>query len=150
MEAYTYRFHAIDTIVDEVHRLFDEWESEGAEPPIDSVRTLYMLKVAVHEWVANLVQHAHFEDVEPYVALHLQGEEDRLRCHIDDNSTGFDLGSYYASIPEALQTFPERGTGLLILQSCTEDLHYLRLPDGTNRLTFLVSTDQDPWLSIQF
>ncbi len=150
MEAYIHHFESFDTLIEEVHDLFDTWES-GNKLPFDyDLGVLYMLKLAVHEWIANMVQHAVFSTPSPKVTLKIRKDEDRLFCSISDNSNGFDLAAYYDSLPTSLKVFPERGTGLLILRSCTENLSYTPLEDGTFCLSFLVSANQDPWLSIQF
>jgi serine/threonine-protein kinase RsbW len=150
MDDTLYRFQSLDTLIEEVHDLFDRWEHTEHRPPSVSIRTMYLVKLAVHEWVANLVQHASFDGGTPRVHLRIGTDGGDVRCMIADNSSGFDLQAYFDQAPSALQAFPERGTGLLILQSCTEELSYERAPDGFNRLSFRVSADQDSWLSIQF
>jgi serine/threonine-protein kinase RsbW len=150
MDDTLYRFQSLDTLIEEVHSLFDSWEQSERRPPAVSLRTVYLVKLAIHEWVANLVQHASFDDSSPQVHLRIRPADSDLYCMIADNSDGFDLQAYFDEAPSALQAFPERGTGLLILQSCTEELSYERTADGFNRLSFRVSADQDSWLSIQF
>lgn len=149
MEVSIHHFESFDTLVEEIHELFDAWETGETFPFITDLGTLYMLKLAVHEWIANMVQHAVFT-TQPHITLKITRENDHIRCSIQDNSDGFDLDAYYDSLPTSLKVFPERGTGLLILRSCTEDLSYTPLEDGTYCLSFLVSPNQDPWLSIQF
>lgn len=148
--ALTYQFRSFDTLIDQVHGLFDAWEAESVFPDAIGLRTVYLLKLAVHEWLANLIQHADFNGAAPHVAMCVHSEGNALHCRIEDNSKGFDLNAYLSNAPPAIDAFPERGTGLLILQSCTEDLTYESLDSGVNRLSFTVSANQDPWLSIQF
>ena len=150
MDDTLYRFQSLDTLIEEVHDLFDRWEHpESSSAEID-MRLMYVVKLAVHEWMANLIQHATFNSDQPYVDLRIHAEPSGASCTIADNSLGFDLEAHLDQAPNAIQAFPERGTGLLIIQSCTQDLSYERTSDGYNRLSFCVSADQDSWLSIQF
>jgi serine/threonine-protein kinase RsbW len=150
MDDTLYRFQSLDTLIEEVHTLFDQWERSEHRPPAIALRTMYLVKLAVHEWVANLIQHASFNHAPPQVQLRIRPSGSDVCCMIADNSDGFDLQAYFETAPSALQAFPERGTGLLILQSCTEELSYERTSDGFNRLSFRVSADQDSWLSILY
>ena len=147
MDSRTHHFHNLDTVIDSVHRLFDTWETNHLPSGMD-VDLLYQLKLAVHEWLANLVQHANFETDEPDVALTVNPAGPRIRCIIEDNSDGFVLDSHLDIEPAYLDSLPERGMGLLILKICTDELDYRRSEfGGYNRLEFFVSEDQDPWLN---
>lgn len=153
MDSQKHHFNDLDTVIDEVHALFDVWETSPHLPSSVNVATLYQLKLAVHEWLANLVQHANFEDESVNVSLSVQPAGDRLFCTIEDNSDGFVLDSHLNIEPEYLDSLPERGMGLLILKICTEDLTYQRSEqegEDHNRLQFYVSAEQDPWLGTQF
>ena len=151
MDSQTHHFLNLDTIIDQTHALFDAWEAEESLPAMTRLATLYQLKLAVHEWMANLVQHANFEDDPTRVSLTVKPVGDRLFCAIEDNSDGFVLDSHLNIEPEYIDSLPERGMGLLILKICTEDLTYQRNEEGgCNRLAFYVSAEQDPWLGTQF
>ena len=151
MDSHKHQFLNLDTVIDKVHALFDAWETEGYLPSSVNVATLYQLKLAVHEWLANLVQHANFEGDSTTVTLKVEPVDDRLFCVIEDNSDGFVLDSHLNIEPEYLDSLPERGMGLLILKICTEELTYERTEArGYNRLHFYVSAEQDPWLGTQF
>ncbi len=151
MDSHTHHYQNLDTIIDQVHALFDTWEGEDYLPPTVNVGTLYQLKLAVHEWLANLVQHANFERETTDVTLTVEPAGDRLYCVIEDNSDGFILDSHLNIEPEYLDSLPERGMGLLILNLCTEDLSYQRNENAErNRLEFYVSAEQDPWIGTQF
>ncbi len=151
MDSQLHHFPNLDTVIDQVHALFDAWETEDYLPPTVNVATLYQLKLAVHEWLANLVQHANFEGDTTDVTLKVEPRDDRLFCAIEDNSDGFVLDSHLNIEPEYLDSLPERGMGLLILKICTEELTYERSElGGYNRLHFYVSAEQDPWLGTQF
>ncbi len=151
MDSQLHRFLNLDTVIDQMHALFDLWETKEYLPPAVNVATLYQLKLAVHEWLANLVQHANFEGNTTDVSLKVEPADDRLFCVIEDNSDGFVLDSHLNIEPEYLDSLPERGMGLLILKICTEELTYERIElGGYNRLHFYVSAEQDPWLGTQF
>lgn len=150
METVRHQFRDLDAIVDRVHALFDQWERTALFPPSIPEPIRYMVRLAVHEWIANLVQHADFQDREPMIHIDLYPEEDRILCFIEDNSEGFDLDMNLRIRESMLERFPERGMGLLMIASCTEELTYTRLENGHFRLAFTVSADQDPWLNIPF
>ena len=151
MDSQTHHYPNLDTIIDQVHALFDTWESEGYLPPTVNVATLYQLKLAVHEWLANLVQHANFESETTDITLKVEPDGNCLFCVIEDNSDGFVLDSHLNIEPEYLDSLPERGMGLLILKICTEDLSYQRNElTERNRLEFYVSAEQDPWQGTKF
>lgn len=150
MDYHSHRFSDPDTLIDRVHALFEEWELDGTfEAQFDAI-TLQRLKLAVHEWLANLLQHADFSDRVPTVELRLRADGQYVHCAIEDNSEGFDLDGHLSARREVLDAFPERGMGLLMIKSCTENLVYRALGPALHRLEFSVSADQDPWLNIPF
>ena len=141
----THDFHDLATVVDETHALFDAWSESGALSPPLSGDGEIVLRLAVHEWIANLVQHAVFRDGRPEVRLHVEPRADAVRVFIEDNSMGFDLLGQVEQ-QKALLDAPapsERGRGLLMLITCTENLDYLPASRGRQRLSFDV-VDPDP------
>lgn len=150
MEVTKTHFRKLDRIVDDLHGLFDAWASEGALLSHLDSDTLELMKLALHEWVANIVQHADFGDREPRVTLDIIPNGRRVRCIIEDNSHGFPLFEELEIRQEALEPFPERGMGLLMLDAATEYFRYSRLEDGCQKLEFTVSGEKDPWLNIPF
>ena len=150
MASITLRFSDSEKIIDSVHSLFEQWEEENTLGSTLDATTLQRLKLAVHEWLANLIQHADFQHREPCVGLTLNPNGRYLNVAIDDNSEGFDLDGHLSARREVLDSFPERGMGLLMIKSCTTDLQYRRLDDDRHRLEFNVSADEDPWLNIPF
>ncbi len=150
MNYISHRFSDPDTLIDRVHALFEQWESEGTFEPLFDATALHRLKLAVHEWLANLIQHADFDQRTPDVQLHLRADGKYIRCIIEDNSEGFDLDGHLSARREVLDAFPERGMGLLMIKSCTEDLAYRQSGPARHRLEFSVSADHDPWLNIPF
>ena len=129
MSTVTRRFRDLDGIIDDVHELFDACGERDTFCPPLTEHGLERARLAVHEWLANLVQHAEFDDREPEVTLNISTEQQRLRCTIEDNSKGFDIGPHLETMPGVLETFPERGMGFMMLKSLTADLSYRRCED---------------------
>ncbi|MEL6445293.1 MAG: ATP-binding protein [Bacteroidota bacterium] len=148
-----HRFTDLDSVIDEVHGLFSHWQEAGTFEPSLSSFMLEVVKLAVHEWVANLVQHAQFGGTAPEIALSMWPGADRLRCTIEDNSQGFDLQRQLT-----LQTLhltghkpPERGRGLLMVMACTNDLSYTTTSEGRQRLEFWIDgADDDLCMTVPF
>jgi serine/threonine-protein kinase RsbW len=146
----SYHFDDFETIVDRVHNLFDAWEHEETfQPPLD-IPALHQLKLAVHEWLSNLIQHADFAGRNPELKLELCENGTGVHCAIDDNSRGFDLDAQLSARSEIIERFPERGMGLLMIKACTRDLRYTQLAEDRHRLEFRVTAEHDPWLNIPF
>ena len=138
-------FSDLDRITDEVHALFDVWAEEGRFDGALQPVGVDVLRLAVHEWVANLVQHAAFTgDVE--VVLDVEVDGDAVRCSLEDSSAGFDFSSQIER-QQALLDAPapsERGRGLLMLVTCTEDLGFQQVaPDRRQRISFVVRDPGD-------
>lgn len=150
MDTRTFRFHELDTLVEDVHAHFMILKNEGALHDFLEHDSFYRLQWAVHEWMANLVQHADFENRTPEIQLQLHPSPHSVHCTIDDNSVGFDLHRELERRAKLLEPLPERGMGLLILESCAQELTYRQLHPTRHRLEFIVSTQQDPWLNIPF
>ena len=137
-------FRDLDAIVDEVHAIFGAWADEDAFAPTLDAMGVEVMKLAVHEWIANLVQHAAFGRRPPEIRLAVgvvEGADPPLvRCEIEDNSDGFDFSDQVGRQHEALAAPEpgERGRGLLMLIACSEDLRYESLGEGRQRLAFHV------------
>lgn len=141
-----HRFTDLGTVIDHIHTLFGVWHRES----LFYAHTLDLMKLAVHEWVANLVQHGDFQERHPEIYLEVSPNGRYIYCRIEDNSEGFDLDAKLIQKAEDLTPYPERGIGLLMLQACTDNLTYTRTEIGRYRLEFSVSAEQDPWLNIPF
>lgn len=138
-----YRFRDLGRVVDDVHALFDQWGKEGRFADTLDPSAVEVLRLAVHEWVANLVQHAAFGRRRPEIRLRVERAgraAPGLRCVIEDNSDGFDFASQ-VSRQERLVGAPEpseRGRGLLMLLACAEDLTYEPAGKRRQRLAFRI------------
>ena len=150
METTLQSFKRLDAVIDDLHSLFEEWEREGALLSHLDEDTIDLFRLAVHEWVANLVQHARFDERDPEVTMDVIPNGRRVRCIIEDNSNGFPLEERLDTQRQALKPFPERGMGLLMLNAATEYFEYSESKDGRQRLEFTVSADSDPCLYIPF
>jgi serine/threonine-protein kinase RsbW len=121
------RFCDLNTIVDDIHDLFEWWGADAiAAGALDEVR-VEIMKLAIHEWVANLVQHASFAAAPPLIKLALAPDVGRIHCVIEDNSDGFDFLQQIARQQYHLERAPEppdRGRGLLMMIASTEHLSY--------------------------
>ena len=143
-------FRNLDTIIDEVHCLFDGWETQLETCKSFSIEALHLTKLAVHEWLANILQHADFKGRRPEIGFCVSPCDGRLFCIIEDNSEGFDLEGHLTENPKITAVLPDRGMGLLMLKSCTEELRYEKLQGGKQHLEFYVPSDLDPFLDIPF
>jgi len=150
MESVKQRFRDLDSVIDGTHRLFEDFPLEGGYELGLTEEALYRAKLAVHEWIANLVQHADFGDRQADISVDVWSDGRRIECVIEDNSEGFDLDEHLEARKGSLNALPERGMGLLMLRACASDLYYGRIADGRFRLKFSVSADDDPWLNIPF
>lgn len=150
MLAEHHTFCDLDALIDQVHALFSRWERDERFAPALEVDDLHRLKLAVHEWLANLVQHAHFNGHAPEISLSVAVQDEGIQCSISDNSDGFDLDDELTLRSTSLESLPERGMGLLMLQACTKRLSYERINGSVQKLEFVVSTQDNPWLKIQF
>ena len=133
-------FRDFDRVIDEVHALFDGWAEAGAFEPALDAEGLDVLRLAVHEWVANLVQHGSFPGARD-VWLTVETEGDAVRCEVEDTSAGFDFTDQVERQRAVLdRPVPsERGRGLLMLITCADDLGYRPARAGVNqRVSFTV------------
>ena len=141
----THRYTDLDAVVDEIHRLLDAWEQDGSLSPALDANGEIVLRLAVHEWIANLVQHAAFGERETEITLRVDVLRDAVDVAIEDTSSGFDLlGQLEAQESVLRAPAPsERGRGLLMLITCTEDLDYTPAGDGRQRLSFRLRNPTD-------
>jgi serine/threonine-protein kinase RsbW len=143
----TFRFEDLSTVTDQVQASFASLLTEAPDEHADA---LLHLQLAVHEWVANLVQHARFGSDDTFVELVIVREADGFFCTVTDGSSGFDLDEQLEIRRAKLAALPERGMGLLMVFACATDLSYQRNGVG-NRLAFRVLDDGgDRCLTIPF
>jgi serine/threonine-protein kinase RsbW len=107
-------------------------------------------QVVLHEWLANLVQHADFEERSPEIRVQIRAEKRTITCTVTDNSRGFDLQSKLAEQRNSAQALPERGMGLRIINACTQSCTYRPMDNGWHRFKFSIPADHEPWLTMLF
>jgi len=146
-------FRDLSTLMDDVHALFDAWEQEERYAESITVDTLMRLRLSLHEWLANLVQHADFSGHTPEVTLSITPGEQKLHCSVQDNAAFFDMIGELGTRQDELTPMPDRGMGLLMLEACTDHLVYCPIDGVRNQLSFTISDSDDagdPWLNIPF
>jgi serine/threonine-protein kinase RsbW len=149
MSVLAKEYSDLDRALDEVRTVIEEWSASidgSAEPSGETVR---YTQLVLHEWIANLLQHADFNGHSPAIRIRLSCEEQQIRCVVVDNSRGFDLTDRLPE-QEAMDDLPERGMGLRIIDACTDDLTYAPTDGGRHRFEFSIPADHDPWLSMLF
>jgi serine/threonine-protein kinase RsbW len=150
MKLGRYSFRNARSLIQEVHTLLDH--DLPALDGLENVPTEHWLKLklALHEWIANLAQHADFRGQPLEVSVSLTYVDHTFWCVVEDNSTGFDLTSRLLTQTKRLQACPERGMGLLMLQALSGELSYSIAEEGICRLEFSISSSGDAWLNIPF
>ena len=127
-------FRDLSTIIDGVHALIDGWaESDALAPALDR-DGIEVLRLALHEWIANLVQHAAFPNgVE--IVVRVEPDDESVFCAVEDSSVGFDFAGQVER-QQAILDAPapsERGRGLLMLITCTENLSFQPAAAGSRQ-----------------
>lgn len=152
MTRLRHEFSSLSASIDELHEVLDDWSSHNGLQQALEPGAIERMRLAVHEWVANLVQHADFSDGHPDVEFSVAIENGRVKVIVIDNSNGFDLDSQGELRKQALADtiLPERGMGIPIIMACTDDLRYRCRENGVNRMEFYVADDEDPCLNIPF
>lgn len=134
---YENHFFDLHAATDDVHAHFQR-QIEAAHDGAGPVDALCRLRLAVHEWMTNLMRHARFDAERPEVHVCILRQGALLCCTIEDNSRGFDLAARLDERPGLAahaRTLPENGgLGLLLLEASTEDLNYTGpRPDAADR-----------------
>jgi serine/threonine-protein kinase RsbW len=150
MNGITHRYDNLEEALDTVRALLERWSSGhemAVRPSPDAVRHAQLV---LHEWIANLIQHANFEGRAPQLVLHLRAHHTYLDGTLTDNSHGFDLDGQLERQHEMATSMPDRGMGLRIIDACTEAFDYRQTEQGLYTFTFRISADLSPWLSTLF
>ncbi|MER3434854.1 MAG: anti-sigma factor [Leptolyngbya sp. ERB_1_1] len=98
---------------------------------VDWSRQSNRLRLALVEAYSNVVRHAHRNQPDLPVVLRLELRERDLAIEIWDYGQGFDLSTYLAPSPEAMQ---EHGYGWLILNRLMDRVEYQLQVNGRNCL----------------
>lgn len=150
MSVLARKYTDLDQALDEVRTLLQEWSNGLADNSAPRPETVRYTQLVLHEWIANLLQHAHFGTRSPTIKIRLASENRHVTCVVIDNSEGFELEERLPSQNDTMENLPERGMGLRIINACTEHLSYTSTDAGRNRFEFSIPADHDPWLSMLF
>jgi serine/threonine-protein kinase RsbW len=149
MSTFTKTYTDLDRAIDEVRTLSEEWPAAQAPDGPDD-ETVQCVCLVLHEWIANLHQHAQFPTSLPTVELHLSFQDRQVSCSVLDNSKGFDIEAHLPSEDDEPEALPERGMGLRMIKTCTDSLSYTSTDDGLQCFEFNIPPDHDPWLNTLF
>lgn len=150
MNPVTREFNNLKLAIDDTHSLFEEWIAETDVVDDATASTLHHARLVLHEWLANLVQHADFQERTPEVSIRVHPDQHKVRCIVVDNSEGFAFEQRLGTQTTDAFPFPERAMGLRFIEACTESLSYHRVDGGLYQFEFSISTDHTPWLSNLF
>lgn len=150
MSEFRKEYTDLDRALDEIPSALEEW-LDTQKNPRPTEDTVYHARLVLHEWIANLHQHADFEEEPPTVEIHLVSVDRHIDCSVTDNSEGFDLETHLPTKPkELVEVLPDRGMGLRIINACTKSVSYSPTDDGHHRFEFFIPSDHEPWLSMLF
>jgi serine/threonine-protein kinase RsbW len=149
MSTFTKRYTDLDRAINEVRSLPEEWPVAD-DPSGPDAETVQCVCLVLHEWIANLYQHAQFQASSPTVEIHLSCEDRQVFCSVLDNSEGFEIESHLPDEDDDPEALPERGMGLRMIKTCTDNLSYAPTDDGLQCFKFNIPSDHDPWLNTLF
>lgn len=150
MSAFSKEYTDLDHALDEVPPILKQWSERHQEGSTPDPETVRYTQLVLHEWIANLLQHADFQERTPTIRIQLDSKDRRVLCVVTDNSEGFDLHRKLPSQDDAMEELPERGMGLRIINACTDGLSYQSTKSGRYRFEFSIPADHDPWVSMLF
>lgn len=150
MSVLAKEYSDLDRALDEVRSVLHDWSADLDEASSPSGETIRYTQLVLHEWIANLLQHADFNGRPPSIEIRLTTRDRHVTCTVIDNSEGFDLEDRLPERDEAMEELPERGMGLRIIDACTGELSYTSTETGTYCFEFSIPADHDPWLSMLF
>lgn len=148
MDPMTERYDDLDAAIDETHALFDRWLDRS--PPLPTPEALHYARLALHEWIANLIQHAEFNGGPPQLIIRVQRNERHVHCRVTDNSSGFEMETHLRRQCRNGKRFPERTMGLRIINACTQELSYRSVDDGKQQISFTIPKNHLPCLNNLF
>jgi len=149
MTAFTKTYTDLDRAIDEIRSLSDDWPAAQHNGHLDE-ETIHCVCLVLHEWIANLHQHAQFSDSPATVEIQLSCQDRQVSCSVVDNSEGFEIEAHLPSEDDDLESLPERGMGLRMIKSCADDLSYTPTEEGLHCFEFVIPPDHDPWLNTLF
>jgi serine/threonine-protein kinase RsbW len=131
-------------MVEDVHEYIDRWVQENNRP-----QQAILLRIALQEWISNLLQHADFNGSDIKVDLDTCVEREMVVCTIEDNSLGFDIEGE-PSFSSGIEHQGERGRGLwMIREIASEGLLYEPIGESHFRLVMSIGNNPELWDNIQ-
>jgi len=152
MPAFVRTYTDLDAAIDDIRCVLQRTSGSSSVAPPASVSddVLEYTRMVLHEWLANLVQHASFAAADPWVEVHVEFSDRHVFCAITDNSCGFDLTRQLDLQEQAPSPFPERGMGLRIIRACTETVSYAPRDDGLQHFNCTIPIHSQPWMNTLF
>lgn len=97
-----------------------------------SEEAIYDIQLAVHEAVANIIEHGYAGASDGLIEMHLRDDGDgALVVELCDSGMACDVKNIRLRSLDELQ---ESGMGLHIINNLVDDIEYKRTPDGKNHL----------------
>lgn len=144
------RYTCLDEAIDDMRALLCT-SDESPLPDVSlSDEILEYVRIVIHEWVVNLIQHAEFRGATPTVEMEFQFENRHVSCVVKDNSEGFDLEHQLSVQQQTPPPFPERGMGLRIIHACTREMSYRSGADGWQHFSCIIPARSQPWVDTLF
>lgn len=153
MDPIKQRFSDLELALNTTHAFFEEWldaSEQTTADPAQGAHPLHHARLVLHEWIANLVQHADFQERTPEVLIRVEPDKNKVHGTVVDNSEGFPFEHRLETQTTNALPFPERAMGLRFIDACTDSVSYGRTDDGRYQFEFSISIDHTPWLSNLF
>ncbi|BDU50147.1 ATP-binding protein [Haliovirga abyssi] len=90
--------------------------------------TNYMLKLAVAEASANIIEHAYKKEVDKDIIYTIEQYDDKLVFIFRDFGIKTDIKDIKS---RELEEYEENGLGVFLITSIMDDVNYFQLEDGT-------------------
>lgn len=133
------QFSNLEAVTEELLEHFARW-LEDTDGPVEYLGQdgLLKLQLVVHEWVANLVEHAVFNGRPPEIRIEIEPADPQgVWCRIYDNSEGFDWDRHASDTVPLDDWEAERGRGLAFIQALCKQTFY-QSREGLNCLSVWV------------
>jgi len=111
MSVLAKEYSNLDRALDEVRTVIETWSGSIDGSAELNGETIQYTQLVLHEWIANLLQHADFDEHPPSLRIRLAYENRQIRCVVVDNSSGFDLTGRLPAEQEAMDTSPNEAWG---------------------------------------
>jgi len=119
---------------DQMRRVNGAYDELVESAGLDAARTGVAdeMKLAMHEGIANIVEHGQLAPDEE-ICIRWTFDEKGITCLVRSGGEAFDMGAVEAVRPDP-DSLPEGGFGLYLLQTLTDEISYV--PGAPNELSF--------------